>query len=114
MKKKPAKRGYSRKPEGQVKIAKERIAELFKQADEVFKEDPKLSNRYVVLARKISMKFKVRISPILKKKFCKHCYSFLKVGSNCRVRTHEGKVVYSCMNCKKFMRFPYKGKKPKK
>ncbi len=102
------KRAYSRKPASQVNTAKERIQELFKQADEVFDEDPKLADRYVELARKISMKIKVRIPSNLKRKFCKHCYCFLKPGKNCRVRTHEGKVVYYCQKCKKFMRFPYK------
>ena len=89
-------------------IAKERIESLFKQADETFDSDSALSDRYVSLARKISMKFKVRIPPKLKRRFCKHCYTFLVPGKNCRVRTHEGKVVYTCSKCKGFMRFPYK------
>ena len=102
------KRAYKPKPENQVKIAKERIEELFKQAELAFAKNPNLSDRYVELARKISMRLKVRIPPSLKKRFCKHCYSYLVPGKNCRVRTHEGKVVYSCGNCRKFMRFPYK------
>jgi ribonuclease P protein subunit RPR2 len=108
------KRAYRAKPYKQVKIAKERINELFRQAEEMFDEDPKLSDRYVQIARKISMKLKVRIPPELKRRFCKHCYCYLVPGKNCRVRTHEGKVVYYCRQCKKFMRFPYKSKKSKK
>ena len=106
--KRKSKRAYRKKPGEQVRIAKERIEGLFSQAESMFSEDPKLSNRYVHLARKISMRFKVKIPPKLKRKFCKHCYSFLMPGKNCRVRTHEGKVVYYCQNCRKFMRFPYK------
>jgi ribonuclease P protein subunit RPR2 len=102
------KRKYSAKPLNQVKIAKERINELFKQAEEAFDKDEKLADRYVELARKISMKYKVRIPSALKKRFCKHCYCYLVPGKNCRVRTHEGKVVYYCLKCKKYMRFPYK------
>jgi ribonuclease P protein subunit RPR2 len=102
------KRTYKSKPENQVKIAKERIAELFKQAESAFSKNPELSDRYVALARKISMRLKVRIPPLLKRRFCKHCYSYLVPGKNCRVRTHEGKVVYTCGVCKKFMRFPYR------
>ena len=105
------KRKHRKKPESQLRIAKERIIELFKQAELAFREDPKLSDRYVHLARKISMKYKVKIPSALKKKFCKHCYCFLMPGKNCRVRTKEGKVVYYCLNCKKFMRFLYKKKK---
>ncbi len=101
-------RQYSSKPDKQVKTAKERIIGLFKQAEEMFDKDEKLADRYVELARKISMRFKVRIPKELKKRFCKHCYSYLVPGRNCRVRTHEGKVVYYCQKCRKCMRFPYK------
>ncbi len=101
------KKKYSKKPTEHRKIARERIETLFKQAKGMFKEDPKLSNRYVHLARKIAMKYKVRIKPELKRRFCKHCYKYLVPGVNCRVRMHDGKVVYFCQNCKKFMRFPH-------
>jgi ribonuclease P protein subunit RPR2 len=92
------------------KVARERIIELFKQADAVFDSDKALANHYVDLARKYAMKYKVRIPSELQKKFCKHCYSYLKPGKNLRVRTQQSKVVYSCLECKKFMRFPYKKK----
>ena len=97
----------SKKPEGQRKIALERIEELFSNADAEFSTDPLISNKYVALARKISMKYKMRIPPALKRRFCKHCHSYLKQGKNCRVRVSDGKVVYYCLECKKFMRFPY-------
>ena len=108
------KKKYKKKKENEKLIAVERIRELFKQADKVFNKNPKLSNRYVQLARKISMKIKVRIPSPLKKRFCKHCYSYLKSGKNVRVRLQQGrqgKVVYKCLNCNKYMRFPYKTKK---
>jgi ribonuclease P protein subunit RPR2 len=101
------KRGYKKKPTKQREIALERIKILFKQAGEIFKKEPKLSDRYVHLARKIAMKYKVRIPSQLKKRFCKHCYKYLVPSVNCRVRVQRGKVVYYCLNCKKFMRFPY-------
>ena|SRR3989338_7675138 len=99
---------YREKPKGQQKIAKERIEVLFKEAKNMFKEDPKLSDRYVYLARKIAMKYKVRIPSTLKRKFCKHCYKYLMPSVNCRVRVQRGKVVYYCLSCKKFTRLPYK------
>ena len=102
------KKKYKGKPKEQQKISRERIQVLFKQAKEMFKEDPKLSDRYVYLARKIAMKYKVKIPSRLKRKFCKHCYKFLVPSSNCRVRAQRGKVVYYCLSCKKFTRFPYK------
>lgn len=87
-------------------IARERIDVLFKEADKIFSENPKLSNRYVNIARKIAMKFNLKIPKELKRKFCKHCYFYLKPGINCRVRTKDKKVVYYCFNCKNYMRFP--------
>ena len=95
------------------KIAKERIVELFKQASLMFDRDKKLADRYVELARKIAMKAQYRIPSCLQRRFCKHCFSYLMPGKNLRVRTHEGKVVYYCMECKRFMRFPYIREKKK-
>jgi len=105
------KRKYSKKPAEHRRIARERIKVLFKQAKEIFKEDSKLADRYVELSRKIAMKYKVRIRPELKRRFCKHCYKYLMPGVNCRVRMQTGKVVYYCSSCKKFMRFPHLEKK---
>ena len=87
-------------------VALERIKILFKQAKRIFNKNPALSNRYVTLARKIAMKAKVRIPRDLQKKFCKHCYKYLVPGTNCRVRTINKKIVYYCLDCKKYMRFP--------
>ena len=101
------KRKYSKKPRKQRELVLERIKILFKEAKEAFKKDPKLADRYVKLARELAMKYKVRIPPILKRRFCKHCYSYLVPSVNLRVRTRNGKVVYYCLNCKKYMRFPY-------
>lgn len=101
-------RKYSKKPDEFKKIALDRVKKLFKEADLIYNENPKLSNRYVAMARKIAMKFKISIPSNLKKKYCKHCYFYLKPGQNCRVRIRDNKVIYYCQNCKKFMRFPYK------
>ena len=102
------KRKYKSKPKQQIDIAKSRMEGLFKQADKVFGKSPKLADRYVELARKISMKYKIRIPSMLKKRFCKHCHCFLKQGVNCRARLNKGKLVYYCLNCRHYMRFPYK------
>ncbi|MEW5896185.1 MAG: ribonuclease P protein component 4 [Nanoarchaeota archaeon] len=91
-------------------IARERIKILFQQAEDTFSENRALSNRYVALARKIAMKVKVKIPIHLKRKFCKHCRSFLMPGVNSRIRTRKGRVVISCFECKKFMRIPVKDK----
>lgn len=91
-------------------IARERIKELFKQAEKVFPKSKARANRYIELARKIAMKVNIRIPKVLKRKFCKHCYSYLKPGTNARIRTRDGKVIIYCQECKKYTRIPYKKK----
>lgn len=97
---------YKRINEESKKIAKERIKRLFDKADQRFNDDPSLANRYVTLARKLAMKYKIRIPSELRRKFCKHCYKYLRPGVNLRTRTREGKLVYYCLECKKFWRKP--------
>lgn len=96
---------HKRKPSSHTSTANEHIDGLFLQADEIFSKDSELANKYVDMARKIAMKFKVKLKSEYKRKFCKHCYSYLRPGVNCRVRTQSGKVVYTCFSCKKFSRF---------
>jgi ribonuclease P protein subunit RPR2 len=98
---------HMRKPTQFTRIAEARILKLFSEADKQFHKNPALSNRYVALARKISMKYKVRLPSSLQKRFCKHCYCFLVPSVNCRVRLCKRLVSYYCQNCKKYMRFPY-------
>ncbi|MBL7147464.1 MAG: ribonuclease P [Nanoarchaeota archaeon] len=92
------------------KIALEKIKTLFNEARIQFNKNPSLSNRYITLARKIAMKFNLRIPRELKRRYCKHCYSYLVPNKNCRVRVHKSRVIYYCLNCKKFMRFVIKKK----
>jgi len=90
------------------KIAAERIAELFHQAEENFEKKPELSNRYMELARKLSLKLKVPFSKEQKLQFCKKCSSFLVPGNNCRIRVNKGRIIVLCANCKNIMRYSYK------
>jgi len=103
------------KTKEQQRIARERIEHLFKEAEKIFKKDQKLANEYVKKARKIGMRYEVPIPRQLKRKFCKYCYSYFVPGKSVRVRTHKQKVVYYCLNCKRYTRYPYiKEKKLKK
>jgi len=89
-------------------IARERIAILFGQAQRVYAEDPLLANRYVDLARRISMRQRVRIDREFRRRFCHHCYAYLVPGRNMRVRVHRGNVVVTCITCKKHTRYRIK------
>ncbi len=94
----------------QKKEAEEHIEKLFEKADEVWPENKESADRYVELAREIAMKFQIKLGE-KKRKFCKHCHSYLKPGENSRVRINKGKITIYCKNCKKRRRIPYKPKK---
>jgi ribonuclease P protein subunit RPR2 len=94
----------SRSPQTR-KIARERIAALFAQARAASASHPELSDRYVSLARKIAMRQRVRIDTEYRRQFCRRCSSFLVSGKTSRVRVHGGKVVVTCLACKKRRRY---------
>jgi len=95
-------------PPHSKKIARERIALLFRRAGEFFGEDPLVSDRCVALARSISMRHRVRIDRAYRRQFCRHCHRFLVPGKNVRVRITRGKVVMTCRLCGRQMRIPVK------
>jgi len=104
----PAERSR-KKPEYQVKIAKERIDILFDEAEKARKERPELARRYIRLAKRIGMRYNVRLPKHLKGKYCKYCYSFLPSEGR---RLKNGIVRVKCIYCNKIRRYPYKaGKK---
>ncbi|MCF7872400.1 ribonuclease P [Candidatus Woesearchaeota archaeon] len=89
-------------------IAEQRIHELFKEANKTYKKDQDLANRYVQLAKKISLKHKTPFNKNQKQQYCKKCQTFLIPGHNCRIRTHKGKKTILCLKCKNISRYIYK------
>lgn len=92
----------------QQKIARENITKLFEQAALRFKEDSKLSDRYVNLARKVAMKYRLKLPKELKRSFCKNCYKYLVPSVNCRIRLYKKRLIIYCLNCRNYTRIPYK------
>jgi ribonuclease P protein subunit RPR2 len=98
---------FNRKKELQKKIAKQRIKRLFLLAEyNAINNRLILSDRYVFLARKISMKYLVPVPNQFKRKFCKHCYKYLLPNVTGRIRIHKGRIVSYCYKCKRYMRIP--------
>ena len=93
-------------PTRSKKIARERIAVLFARAREFHPADPLVSDRCVMLARRISMKQRVRIEREFRRQFCRHCDRYLVPGLNLRVRIARGKVTMTCLSCGRQMRIP--------
>ncbi len=109
-------RSSGRKPGWQRDIAGERILILFGLAGREFKKHPERSKRYVQIARKIGMRYNVKIPADLKACFCKNCNSYLRPGVNCRARTNPAQkaVVIRCLGCGKIARHPYRREKKRR
>ncbi len=88
-------------------MAYERILRLFELAESEFKKHPERSNRYVGLARRIGMRYRVRMPPDLKRRICRHCHSYLVQGATARTRLRGSHIATTCLACGKQMRRPY-------
>ncbi|MDF1533482.1 MAG: ribonuclease P [Methanosarcinaceae archaeon] len=89
-------------------LAAQRIDRLFELAHEEFGQNPQRSDRYVLLARLIGMRYRIRLPTTLKRMMCKHCRSYLVPGSSSRVRLRGKYITVTCLRCNKQMRYPYK------
>jgi ribonuclease P protein subunit RPR2 len=90
-----------------IQLAKERIERLFKLAElEALDHNFERADRYVKLARKIGMRYNVRCPKKYKRRFCKHCLSYILPDVNSRVRIRNGKIVIYCNVCSKYTRLP--------
>lgn len=93
-----------RKPEYQMKIAKERVGILLDEAVKARTENPNLSRRYFQLAKKIGMRYNMRMPRSAKRSFCKKCFSYLGEGW----RFKKGRAYVKCRNCGFVKYYPYK------
>jgi len=99
-----------KKPSWQQDIARERIDILFDLAEKNFRKKPEQSYRYMKLARKISLRYNIRMKIEQKRKFCKKCNSLLLPGSTSSVRLDSKRklLIIKCKNCNTLYRHPYK------
>ncbi|HET6517178.1 MAG TPA: RNase P subunit [Nitrosopumilaceae archaeon] len=67
-------------------IALERMQILIDNAISNARTNPKLAQRQALLARKISMRLKVKMPYMLRMVFCKKCKSFIAPGINSKFR----------------------------
>ena len=94
-------------------LAIQRIDRLFELAHDEFGQNPQRSDRYVLLARRIGMRYRIRFPSTLKRQMCKHCRSYLVQGSSSRVRLRGRYITVTCLRCNKQMRYPYKSRENK-
>lgn len=101
-------RRRSSKPAWQREIAGERIAILMGLAEAEFRAHPERSDRYAELARKIGMRYNVKVPRGLRKA-CRECGSFLVPGANAVVRASRRtrSMETKCLRCGTVSRRPY-------
>lgn len=79
-----------------------RINTLFIQAKSMYRTDPKLSETYIITARKIAMAANIRFSEINNQQICKKCNTLFIPGENYRVRIQQKRephIVTTCLSC---------------
>lgn len=108
MKKDTEGRKRSSKPAWQREIAQERIGILMGFAATESSAHQERSDRYAQLARKIGMRYNVKI-PAHLRRMCKGCDGFLVPGKNCVIRTsaRTRSVQTRCLRCGRVSRHPY-------
>src|SRR5256885_14474640 len=90
------------------RIALERMTTLFHLAErEALQRHAGRARRYVELARRIGMRYNVRVPAPFKRSFCKKCFAFLLPSVTARIRVGEGRVVVTCGACGAVQRYPY-------
>jgi len=92
------------------KIAKERIRILFEMMEKMKNEDYELARRYVELARRIAMKYRLKLPKRYRLLFCKKCLYPYKEG-RFRVRVRKSRVIITCLNCGYERRIPIRPKR---
>jgi ribonuclease P protein subunit RPR2 len=100
-------REFQKKPYN-VEMAEQRIDRLFSLAEKAFPTRPELADRYVDIAKRISMRHRVSIPGQYKKRICKQCGSYLMPGKNSRIRLDGKNLIITCQNCGAIKRYPYK------
>lgn len=91
------------------RIAAERMATLFQLAEtEALHRHADRARRYVELARRIGMRYNVRVPARFKRSFCKKCFAFLLPSVSARVRVSRGRVAVTCNTCGAVQRYPYR------
>ncbi len=81
------------------KIALERMEILIDNALSNAKTNPKLAQRQASLAKKISMRHKVKMPYDLRMVFCKKCKSFIAPGVNSKIRVGRSTIKSIRITC---------------
>ena len=89
------------RPDWQQRIANERIEILLGLARKNFVKHSNRSKRYVELARKIAMRYRIHMDRDLKNSFCKKCNTLMIPKKTMEASKDEKTktVIIKCKNC---------------
>jgi len=91
-----------------VRLAEQRISRLFLLARAEACEHPAgLADRYVRLARRIGMRYNVRLSSEFAELFCRGCSAYWVEGRTVRTRLRSGVRLRTCLVCGRERRTRY-------
>jgi ribonuclease P protein subunit RPR2 len=83
-----------------IRVAHERIGALFSLAEAEARRGPgKLPDRYVRLARKIGMRYNLRLATEFRELYCRRCSVYWVEGRTVRTRFRSGRRVRTCLAC---------------
>jgi ribonuclease P protein subunit RPR2 len=83
-----------------VRIARERLTGLFQLAEqESARGHGELADRYVTLARRIGMRYNVRLPREFRELYCRRCSAFWVEGRTVKTRLRGGRRVRTCLRC---------------
>ncbi len=88
-----------------VAVAHDRMERLMTMARDT--SDPTRSRRYVTLARRIGMRYNVKMPPGMRSAYCRGCNTYLRAGANCRVRLGRHRLTRTCLTCGNVRRTAY-------
>jgi ribonuclease P protein subunit RPR2 len=90
-----------------IRVASERVTDLFGLAEaEAGKGAAGYADRYVRLARKVGMRYNVRLLPEYRELYCRGCSTYWVDGRTVRTRLRSGRRVRTCLVCGRTRRVP--------
>lgn len=103
-----------RRTAAMIRAAQERIQDLFSLAEvEVHRAPSNLSQRYVFLARRIGMRYNVRLLREYRDVYCRGCSTFWVEGLSVRTRLRGGRRAQTCLQCGRVRRTLFKFRRPR-
>jgi len=96
-------------------LASERMTILLNLSRETLRTNPSRAQHYFQLARKMGMRYKVRLPPQFRGLICRRCKRLIVPGINARVRLQQRRephVVVTCLECGGQRRVPLRSREP--